>query len=55
MKIKSYIVWDKKDPSWWYTVEAPSKRIAKWCGANIVMNHCCCQRTARDMGVKEDN
>lgn len=33
MKIKVYRVSLKKNPSVYYLVDAPSKRIAKWCGA----------------------
>jgi hypothetical protein len=32
MKVKVYKVSLKKDPSIWYLVDAPSKRVARWCG-----------------------
>ena len=49
MKIKSYRVYPKNDPSLWYTVEATSKRIARWCGANIINNNFHCFLTAKDI------
>ena len=38
MKIKVYKVWIKDNPDIWYHVNAPSKRIAKWCGAALYNN-----------------
>lgn len=39
MKVKVYKVVPKKNPSEVsYMVEAPNKRIAKWCGANFYNN-----------------
>ena len=36
MKVKVYKVVPKHNPSGiYYIVDAPSKRIAKWCGANL--------------------
>lgn len=35
MKVKVYIVWIKGT---WCFVDAPNKRIAKWCAANLY-NH----------------
>lgn len=35
MKIKVYKVWIQNS---WYLVDAPNKRIAKWCAANLY-NH----------------
>ena len=39
MKVKAYqvILKDKTNPIYYY-VDAPSKRIAKWCGANLFNN-----------------
>lgn len=37
-KIKVYRVYPKDKPELWYLVDAPSKRIAKWCGAAILNN-----------------
>lgn len=37
-KTKEYKVCLKKDPNIWYSVEAPSKRIALWCGYNLFQN-----------------
>jgi hypothetical protein len=38
MKVKVYKVYPKNNPDLWYLVDAPSKRIAKWCGAAILNN-----------------
>ena len=41
MKVKVYKVYPKKqnvDTDIWYYVDAPSKRIAKWCGAACYNN-----------------
>ena len=38
MKIKVYKVYPKNNPDLWYLVDAPSKRIAKWCGTAILNN-----------------
>ena len=36
MKVKVYRVFPKQNPSEIsYMVDAPNKRIAKWCGANL--------------------
>lgn len=54
MKIKSYKVFPKNDPSLWYIVEAPSKRIARWCGASIINSNYNGFLTAKDVvAVKE--
>ena len=38
MKVKVYKVYPKNKPDLWYLVDAPSKRIAKWCGTAILNN-----------------
>ena len=38
MKVKVYKVYPKNNPDIWYWVDAPSKRIAKWCGAAVLNN-----------------
>jgi hypothetical protein len=35
MIIKTYIVTAKDNPDLWYEVDAPSKRVAKWCAVNL--------------------
>ena len=30
--MKTYIVYLKHNPDIWYEVDAPSKRVARWCG-----------------------
>lgn len=52
MKVKVYRVWPKNDPSKYYFVDAPSKRIARWCGANLLNNEYACFQTAKDMVVE---
>jgi hypothetical protein len=52
MKVKVYKVYPKNNPDLWYLVDAPSKRIAKWCGAAIVNNEYACFLTAKDMKVE---
>ena len=37
-KVKVYKVYPKNQPDLYYYVDAPSKRVAKWCGAAIVNN-----------------
>lgn len=40
--MKEYIVVLKSNPTkHWYSVEAPSKRIARWCALNMFQNECC--------------
>ncbi len=51
-KIKVYKVWPKNNPDLWYLVDAPSKRIAKWCGTAILNNTYCVSKTAKDMVAK---
>ena len=35
MKIKVYKVWPKNKPELYCFVDAPNKRIARWCGAAV--------------------
>ena len=35
-KVKLYKVYPKNKPELWYIVDAPTKRIAKWCGTAIL-------------------
>ncbi len=40
--MKEYIVVLKSNPTkYWYSIEAPSKRIARWCAFNIFQNEYC--------------
>ena len=52
MKIKVYKVYPKDNPDLWYLVDAPTKRIAKWCGTAILDNTYCVTLTAKDMVAK---
>lgn len=52
MRVKIYRVSLKKDPSIYYLVDAPSRRIAKWCGANLYNHEYVAFCTAKDMAVK---
>lgn len=52
MKVKVYRVILKEAPSIWYLVDAPSKRIAKWCGAALYNNEYAGFRTNKDMKVE---
>ena len=50
MKVKVYRVVSKKNPNIaYYMVDAPSKRIAKWCGANLFNNEYIDFLSAKDM------
>ena len=51
-KVKAYKVYPKNNPDLWYSVDAPSKRIAKWCGAAILNNTYCNFLTAKHMKVE---
>ena len=53
MKIKAYKVWPKNNPDLWYAVEAPSKRIAKWCGAALLNNDYHQFMVAKDLHVEK--
>ena len=48
-KVKVYKVYPKNNPDQWYLVDAPTKRIAKWCGAGILNNTYCGFLSAKDM------
>ena len=52
MKVKVYKVWVKDHPSICYYVDAPSKRIAKWCGANLYNNEYAVFATAKNIKVE---
>lgn len=49
MKVKVYKVYPKDNLDSWYLVDAPSKRIAKWCGAAILNNTYFTFLTAKDV------
>ena len=49
MKVKVYKVYPKNKPELWYLVDAPTKRIAKWCGTAILNNTYCNFLVAKDM------
>jgi hypothetical protein len=49
VKVKVYKVYPKDRTDLWYLVDAPSKRIAKWCGAAILNNVYTVFLTAKDM------
>lgn len=51
MRVKVFRVWPKNDPSLYFFVDAPNKRIAKWCGANIVNQQYVTFLSAKDMAV----
>lgn len=50
--IKTYIVYPRSAPELWYEIEAPTKRIAKWCGLNAVQSNYGCGYTIKDMVVE---
>ena len=53
MKIKVYRVAPKDNPNGIsYLVDAPSKRVAKWCGANMYNNEYIDFLAAKDMIVE---
>ena len=52
MKVKVYKVWPKTDPDLWYLVDAPNKRVAKWCGTAIININYCSFLTAKDMSAE---
>ena len=52
MKIKVYRVSLKKDTDMYYFVDAPSRRVAKWCGAAIYNHEYAAFASAKDMSVK---
>jgi hypothetical protein len=48
-KVRVYKVYPKNNVELYYLVDAPSKRIAKWCGAAIINNDYASFLSARDM------
>lgn len=48
-KVKCYTVYPKNQPDLYYYVDAPSKRVAKWCGAAIINNNDATFLAAKDM------
>lgn len=55
MKVKTYIVTAKDNPDLWYEVDAPSKRVAKWCAVNLYdQEYCGKRRTIRDFIAKRE-
>ena len=48
-KVKVYKVYPKDNPDLYYMVDAPSRRVAKWCGAAIINNDYASFLSARDM------
>jgi hypothetical protein len=48
-KVRVYKVYPKNNVELYYLVDAPSKRVAKWCGAAIANNEYACFLTAKDM------
>ena len=46
---KTYIVYPKGAFDLWYEIEAPTKRIAKWCGLNVIQTNYGCNYTVKDM------
>ncbi len=52
MKVKTYIVRLKADASIYYFTDAPSKRIAKWCGAALYNNEYAAFATNKDIRAK---
>ena len=51
-KVKVYKVYPKNNSDLWYLIDAPSKRIAKWCGAAILNNMYCNFLVAKDIVAK---
>ena len=49
LKIRVYKVWPKNNTDLQYYVDAPSKRVAKWCGAAIINNDYFTFLAAKDM------
>ena len=48
-KVKVYNVYPKNNPDLWCLVDAPSKRVAKWCGTAILNNTYSSFLAAKDM------
>lgn len=51
MKIKTWVCYINNSTEW-YFVYAPSRRIAKWCAANIYNNSYAAFKTAKDVKVE---
>ena len=55
IKTYTYIVTAKDNPDLWYEVDAPSKRVAKWCAVNLYDHeYCGKRRTTRDFTAKRE-
>lgn len=50
--IKTYTVYPKGDSELRYEIKAPTKRVAKWCGLNVIQSNYCCNYTVKDMVVE---
>jgi hypothetical protein len=53
MRTKVYLVYPKDNRSKEYHVDAPSRRIAKWCGANLYNSEYFEFKSAKDMEAVE--
>lgn len=53
--IKTYIVYPKNKPDFWFEVDAPTKRVAKWCGLNVIQASYCCAYTVKDLVAKRSD
>ena len=51
-KVKVYKVYPKNNPELWYRIDAPTKRIAKWCDTAILNNIYCNFLVAKDMAAE---
>ena len=52
LKVQTYRVHLKEQPSYYYYIEAPSKRIAKWCAAAIFEHEYTCCKKGKDFKAK---
>ena len=52
MKAKTWVCYIKNSPDWYY-VEAPSKRIARWCAVNTHNAYSLSNITAKDITVEK--
>lgn len=50
--IKTYIVYPKGEPDLWYEIDAPTKRVAKWCGLNVIQTNYCGGYSIKDIVVR---
>lgn len=53
--LKTYIVYPKSQPDLWFEVDAPTRRVAKWCGLNVIHASYCCNYTIKDMVAKRSD